>query len=158
MFGEVADLVNITKSGAMIYATNLKIKHEEIVLVEGNKYTLTFKYSNTAGNQFIFKIKNTTEITLVNTTEAKNLEEVTYTFVASGNITYSMECVYLDNTKGGFISDLILIDGDLRSNWEPAPRRNNGNSITTILQWIKSCIRKFKYYNNNKQFRYVSSR
>lgn len=130
LFGEVADLINITKSGAMIYATNLLIKHQEIVLVEGNTYTLTFKYSNTEGNKFVFKLKNTTEIELVNTTEAKNLEEVVYTFVASGNITYSIECNYVDNTKGGFITDLMLVDGDLRSNWEPAP----GEIMGTALQ------------------------
>jgi len=130
LFGEVADLINITKSGAMIYATNLLIKHQEIVLVEGNTYTLTFKYSNTEGNKFVFKLKNTTEVELVNTTAAKNLEEVVYTFVASGNITYSMECSYVDNTKGGFITDLMLVDGDLRSNWEPAP----GEIMGTALQ------------------------
>ena len=130
LFGEVADLTNVTKSGAMIYATNLLIKHQEIVLVEGNTYTLTFKYSNTEGNKFVFKLKNTTEVELVNTTAAKNLEEVVYTFVASGNITYSMECSYLDNTKGGFLTDLMLVDGDLRCNWEPAP----GEIMGTALQ------------------------
>ena len=119
MFGEISDLKALTNSGAMIYATNKIIKHQEITLIEGQQYTITFKYSNTSGNRIIFKITNTDTIELVNTTESKNLEEITYTFTSNGKVTYQLECSYVDNTKGGFITDLIIKEGNLRSNWEP---------------------------------------
>jgi len=149
MFGEVADLKALTNSGAMIYATNKVIKHTEITLIEGQQYTITFKYSNTAGNTFKFKLTNTDTIELVNTTAAKQLEEVTYTFTPNGKVTYQMECSYVDNTKGGFVTDLIIKEGNLRSNWEPATGEimgtalslyYNGVEITSVDSDIKTVI------------------
>jgi len=149
MFGEVADLKALTNSGAMIYATNKVIKHTDITLIEGQQYTITFKYSNTEGNNFIFRLTNTDTIELVNTTESKQLEEITYTFTSNGKLTYEMECSYVDNTKGGFITDLIIKEGNLRSNWEPATGEivgtalslyYNGVEITSVDSDIKTVI------------------
>ena len=159
MFGEVADLKALTNSGAMIYATNKVVKHQEITLIEGQQYTITFKYSNTSGNRIKFKITNTDTIELVNTTETKNLEEVNYTFTSNGKVTYQMECSYVDNTKGGFITDLIIKEGNLRSNWEPATGEimgtalslyYNGVEITSAGSDIKTVINNlgFSVYDN----------
>lgn len=159
MFGEISDLKALTNSGAMIYATNKIIKHQEITLIEGQQYTITFKYSNTSGNRIIFKITNTDTIELVNTTEAKNLEEITYTFTSNGKVTYQLECSYVDNTKGGFITDLIIKEGNLRSNWEPATGEimgtalslyYNGVEITSTDSDIKTVINNmgFSVYDN----------
>jgi phage minor structural protein len=159
LFGEVADLKALTNSGAMIYATNKSIKHQEITLIEGQQYTITFKYSNTEGNEIVFKLTNTEEIELLNTTESKNLEEITYTFTSNGKITYTLECSYVDNTKGGFITDLIIKEGNLRSNWEPATGEimgtalslyYNGVEITSTGSDIKTVINNlgFSVYDN----------
>ena len=149
MFGEVADLKALTNSGAMIYATNKVIKHTDITLIEGQQYSITFKYSNTEGNNLIFRLTNTDTIELVNTTESKQLEEITYTFTSNGKVTYELECSYVDNTKGGFITDLIIKEGNLRSNWEPATGEiigtalslyYNGVEITSVDSDIKTVI------------------
>lgn len=137
MFGEVADLKALTNSGAMIYATNKVIKHKEITLIEGQQYTITFKYSNTVGNKLIFKITNTDTIELVNTSEGKNLEEIAYTFTSNGKISYQLECSYVDNTKGGFITDLIIKEGNLRSNWEPAVGEIMGTALSLYYNGVE---------------------
>lgn len=137
MFGEVADLKALTNSGAMIYATNKVIKHKEITLIEGQQYTITFKYSNTVGNKLIFKITNTDTIELVNTLEGKNLEEIAYTFTSNGKISYQLECSYVDNTKGGFITDLIIKEGNLRSNWEPAVGEIMGTALSLYYNGVE---------------------
>lgn len=137
MFGEVADLKALTNSGAMIYATNKVIKHQEITLIEGQQYTITFKYSNTSGNRIKFKIENTGTIELLNTTEQKNLEEISYTFTSNGKISYQMECSYVDNTKGGFITDLIIKEGNLRSNWEPATGEIMGTALSLYYNGVE---------------------
>lgn len=137
MFGEIADLKALTNSGAMIYATNKVIKHKEITLIEGQQYTITFKYSNTEGNKLIFKITNTDTIELVNTSKSKSLEEITYTFTSNGKITYQLECSYIDNTKGGFITDLIIKEGNLRSNWEPAIGEIMGTALSLYYNGVE---------------------
>lgn len=137
MFGEIADLKALTNSGAMIYATNKVIKHKEITLIEGQQYTITFKYSNTEGNNLIFKITNTDTIELVNTSKSKSLEEITYTFTSNGKITYQLECSYIDNTKGGFITDLIIKEGNLRSNWEPAIGEIMGTALSLYYNGVE---------------------
>ena len=137
MFGEIADLKALTNSGAMIYATNKVIKHKEITLIEGQQYTITFKYSNTEGNKLIFKITNTDTIELVNTSKSKSLEEIAYTFTSNGKITYQLECSYIDNTKGGFITDLIIKEGNLRSNWEPAIGEIMGTALSLYYNGVE---------------------
>ena len=137
MFGEIADLKALTNSGAMIYATNKVIKHKEITLIEGQQYTITFKYSNTEGNNLIFKITNTDTIELVNTSKSESLEEITYTFTSNGKITYQLECSYVDNTKGGFITDLIIKEGNLRSNWEPAIGEIMGTALSLYYNGVE---------------------
>ena len=136
-FGEVSELKQLTGSGAMIFANNKKVLHTDVDLLQGQEYTLTFKYSNVQGNNFKFAIINTEEVVLVNTTEEKNLEEVVYTFVATGDITYYLESNYLDDTKGGFITDLIIKEGNLRSNWEPAQEEFMGTSFSIYYNGIK---------------------
>jgi len=137
LFGEIADLKPLTNSGAMIYASNKIIKHSEITLIEGQQYTITFKYSNTEGNNLKFNLINTETIELVNTTEAKELEEVTYSFTSNGKVSYILECSYADNSKGGFITDLIIKEGNIRSNWEPATGEITGTALTLYYNGVE---------------------
>lgn len=136
-FGEVAELKSVTASGAMVYACNKKIEHGEIELIEGQQYALTFKYSNVEGNRLRFVFKNTVEEILVDTLEEENLKEITYTFIASGNVSYYFECSYLDDTKAGFYTDLIIKEGDLRSNWEPASEEFMGTTFSIYYNGIE---------------------
>lgn len=136
-FGEVAELKNLTNSGAMIFANNKRISHIDVELIQGQEYTLTLKYSNVQGNRFKFGLINTEENIIIDTTDEVNLEEITYTFVASGNITYYLESSYLDDTKGAFVTELIIKEGDLRSNWEPASEEFMGTSFSIYYNGIE---------------------
>lgn len=127
--GKVQDLINLCKSSAMVKCVNYKTQHEPINTLADGDYTLTFRYSNEAGNRFKFVLINTEEVVLIDTTEEKNFEECIYQFKASGQVSYYLECEYVDNTAGGFYTDIIIADGLLRKNWEPA----NGEIIGTAL-------------------------
>jgi len=137
LVGKIDDLITKTKSSAMVKCVNKIIEHGTINTIAGLTYTITFKYSNDLGNNYKFVLTNTADIVLVNITELVNLEEVTYTFVASGQVKYRQECSYIDNTKGGFYTDLIIADGYLRKNWEPAQGEIMGTSLSIYYNGVE---------------------
>lgn len=135
--GKIADLVTFTKSSGMVKCINYRVQHDPVNTITGSTYTITFKYSNEEGNRIKFTLTNTTDIILLDTTNAASFEEVTYTFVATGPVTFKFECNYLDNTKGGFYTDLIISDGYLRKNWEPASGEIIGTALSVYYNGIE---------------------
>lgn len=138
-FGEVGELKGVTNSGAMVYACNKKIVHEPVELVTGQEYTITFKYSNKASNhlKIVLTPLGDDEIVLVDTTDDADLDEVSYTFIASGNAGYYIESSYLDDSVGGFYTDLIIAEGNMRMNWEPANGEYMGTNFSIYYNGIE---------------------
>lgn len=150
-FGEVAALKTTTNSGAMVYVSGKKVTHGDINLVTGQEYNITFKYANDADNRLkIVLITNEVdEVELVNTNEATQLTEVTYTFTATGTCRYYISSVPELAGKGGYYTDLIIREGNTRSNWEAANGEyygtnfsiyRNGVEITSETSDIKTII------------------
>ena len=152
-FGEDANLKALTDSGAKVQpSNNQKITHSPINLIMGNIYTLTMKISNDDLNHLKFTITGTRPLedeindyvsyeneiaTIVDTTEEKNLQEFIYKFRVIGEVTYTIESIYDDNTKRGFYTDLIIKDGDLRSNWESSKGEIMGTALTIYYNGIE---------------------
>lgn len=152
-FGEDANLKALTDSGAKVQpSNNQKIIHSPINLIMGNIYTLTMKISNDNLNHLKFTITGTKPLedeindyvsyeneiaTIVDTTEEKNLQEFIYKFRVIGEVTYTIESLYDDNTKRGFYTDLIIKDGDLRSNWESSKGEIMGTALTIYYNGIE---------------------
>ena len=152
-FGEDANLKLTTYSGAKVQpSNNQKITHRNIDLIIGNVYTITFKVSNQAPNRLKFTMTGTKPlettgneyvkyeneiVTLVDTTEDKNLQEIVYRFRVIGNVTYTIESIYDDNTKKCYYTDLIIKDGNVRSNWESAKNEIRGTSIAMYYNGIE---------------------
>lgn len=152
-FGEDANLKALTDSGAKVQpSNNQKIIHSPINLIMGNIYTLTMKISNDNLNHLKFTITGTRPLedeindyvsyeneiaTIVDTTEEKNLQEFIYKFRVIGEVTYTIESIYDDNTKRGFYTDLIIKDGDLRSNWESSKGEIMGTALTIYYNGIE---------------------
>ena len=138
-FGEVGELKGVTNSGSMVYACNKKIVHEPVELVTGQQYTITLKYSNKASNhlKIVLTPLGGQEITLVDTTADADLKEISYTFVATGDCGYYIESSYLDDSVGGFYTDLIIAEGNIRSNWEPANGEYMGTNFSIYYNGIE---------------------
>lgn len=156
-FGEDALLKLLTDSGAKVQpSNNQSITHQNIGLTIGKVYTLTMKISNIASNRLIFSmagtepvyragtsdekdfISNTNGIvTIVDTTAAKDLQEITYRFKVTGEVTYTIRNEYADNTKYGFYTDLIIREGTVRSNWESAKNEIIGTALTLYYNGIE---------------------
>ena len=152
-FGEDANLKLATYSGAKVQpSNNQKITHRNIDLIIGNVYTITFKVSNQSPNRLKFTMTGTKPlevtgneyvsyeneiVTLVDTNEEKNLQEIVYRFRVIGNVTYSIESIYDDNTKKGFYTDLVIKDGNVRSNWESAKNEITGTALAIYYNGIE---------------------
>lgn len=152
-FGEDGNLKTLTDSGAKVQpANNQKITHSPINLIMGNIYTLTMKISNDNLNNLKFSMTGTKPLedqindyvdytngiaTIVDTTEEKKLQEFVYKFKVTGEVTYTIESYYDDNTKRGFYTDLIIVDGDNRSSWESAKNEIIGTALTIYYNGIE---------------------
>ena len=152
-FGEDANLKALTDSGAKVQpSNNQKITHSPISLIMGNVYTLTMKISNDELNHLKFTMTGTKPLedeindyvnyeneiaTIVDTTESKYLQEFIYKFRVIGEVTYTIESAYEDNTKRGYYTDLIIRDGDIRSSWESSKGEIMGTALTIYYNGIE---------------------
>lgn len=152
-FGEDANLKALTDSGAKVQpSNNQKIIHSPISLIMGNIYTLTMKISNDELNHLKFTMTGTKPledeindyvsyenetVTIVDTTEEKYLQEFIYKFRVIGEVTYTIESSYDDNTKRGYYTDLIIKDGDIRSSWESFKGEIMGTALTIYYNGIE---------------------
>ena len=76
-------------------------------------------------------------VTIVDTTEKKYLQEFIYKFRVIGEVTYTIESAYEDNTKRGYYTDLIIRDGDIRSSWESSKGEIMGTALTIYYNGIE---------------------
>ena len=124
-----------TQSGRAIAISNnkwFKFKSESFVI--GDSYTLSFKYSNTLGNNFFIKLINNSDTILVNNTEEKELEVVEYTFVA---LTENVE-LYVSTANGtGTITDYLLQTGDTATTWQPAMGEIQSSSLEIYYNGVR---------------------
>lgn len=113
--------------GRIIYIGSQKwFKFKSESLVIGDTYTLSFKYTNVQDNRAIIKLINNTETTLVDTTQAKDLEVVGHTFIAN---TEFVE-LYVSTGQGVLgITDYYLQTGDVANKWQSA----SGEALSTIV-------------------------
>lgn len=188
-FGEYADLKSFTISGAKVQPSfNQSITHQKIELNKGI-YTLTMKVSNGAGNRLKFTMtgtyplyekgsddeykqndyvsydKNTHVVTIVDTSEEVSLLELVYKFkidpeITTDNVTYTIQNTSSnENVIVGFYTDLIIKDGDVRSNWESGKNEIIGTALSIYYNGVEITSTEenseFKTVINNTGFSVV---
>lgn len=128
------DLRTTTQCGRAIQISDKWFKFKSSSLIIGNTYTASFKYSNTEFNDCLIKLINNTETTLVDTTEAKTLENIEYTFVANTEIVE----LYISSGSGTtLITDYYLQTGDVATNWQPAPGEVQSTTLTIYYNGVE---------------------
>lgn len=156
-FGEDGSLSPITLSSCKVQpASNQTIVHNSINnLTIGNVYTITFKLNNESNNKVTFSMTGTKPfredinsdyqsydettgvVTIIESTENINLKEYVYTFYATGEVTYSIKSETIDTSKKCFYSDLIIVAGDRRSDWQPAQNEIMSSTLKIYYKGIE---------------------
>lgn len=116
---QTADAVNNTASGAM-FRLRIGTLSQEITVLQGKEYTLTFKAKIGTANRCYVLINNSGNDTYIFDTQAINnaWEEYSITFTAAGNtvtLTAGTTGYYL------YVADFMLGEGAQKQNWTPAP-------------------------------------
>lgn len=116
---QTADAVNNTASGAM-FRLRIGTLSQEITVLQGKEYTLTFKAKIGTANRCYVLINNGGNDTYIFDTQAINnaWEEYSVTFTAAGNtvtLTAGTTGYYL------YVADFMLGEGAQKQNWTPAP-------------------------------------
>lgn len=187
-FGEEADLKSLTVSGAKVQPSfNQSITHQKIELNKGI-YTLTMKVSNGAGNRLKFTMtgtyplyekgsddeykqndyvsydESTHVVTIVDTSEKVSLKEIVYKFKVDPEITTNDVTYTIQNTSSnenvilGYYTDLIIKDGDVRSNWESGKNEIIGTALSIYYNGVEITSTEganFKTVINNTGFSVV---
>lgn len=115
---QTADAVNNTTAGSM-FRLRIATLSQEITTINGQTYTLTFKAKCATANRCYALIKNGGNDTYIFDRQASGgWEEYSITFTAAGNavtVTAGTTGYYL------YVADFMLIEGDQKSYWTPAP-------------------------------------
>ncbi len=116
---QTADAVNNTASGSM-FRLRVGTLSQEITVLQGKEYTLTFKAKIGTSNRCYVLINNGGNDTFIFDTQATNntWEEHSLTFTAAGNtvtLTAGTTGYYL------YVADFMLAEGSQKQNWTPAP-------------------------------------
>lgn len=116
---QTADAVNNTASGAM-FRLRIGTLSQEITVLQGKEYTLTFKAKIGTANRCYVLINNSGNDTYIfDTQEINNAwEEYSITFTAAGNtvtLTAGTTGYYL------YVADFMLTEGTQKQYWTPAP-------------------------------------
>lgn len=116
---QTADAVNNTASGAM-FRLRIGTLSQEITVLQGKEYTLTFKAKIGTANRCYVLINNGGNDTYIFDTQAVNnaWEEYSVTFTAAGN-TVTLAA----GTTGYYlyVADFMLTEGAQKQYWTPAP-------------------------------------
>lgn len=136
--GENVNLRNTTFSSMYFGGINNIIERIGAVpLVVNTTYSLTFKYSNTQGNRLLVEIDyGDGWISVLDTSDESSLSESVVVFNAINNFKYRVTNSYVDNTRGGFITDLTCVTGDTRQDWQPAAGELYGGGVLINYQGI----------------------
>lgn len=116
---QTADAVNNTASGSM-FRLRVGTLSQEITVLQGKEYTLTFKAKIGTANRCYMLVSNGGNDTYIFDTQAINntWEEHSLTFTAAGNtvtLTAGTTGYYL------YVADFMLAEGSQKQNWTPAP-------------------------------------
>lgn len=116
---QTADAVNNTASGAM-FRLRIGTLSQEITVLQGKEYTLTFKAKIGTANRCHVLINNSGNDTYIFDTQETNnaWEEYSITFTAAGNtvtLTAGTTGYYL------YVADFMLTEGAQKQYWTPAP-------------------------------------
>ena len=116
---QTADAVNNTASGSM-FRLRVGTISQEITVLQGKEYTLTFKAKRGTANRCYVLINNGGNDTFIFDEQAINntWAEYSLTFVAAGNtvtLTAGTTGYYL------YVADFMLAEGSQKQNWTPAP-------------------------------------
>lgn len=116
---QTADAVNNTASNSML-RLRVGTLSQEITVLQGKEYTLTFKAKIGTSNRCYVLINNGGNDTFIFDTQAINntWEEHSLTFTAAGNtvtLTAGTTGYYL------YVADFMLAEGSQKQNWTPAP-------------------------------------
>lgn len=116
---QTADAVNNTASGSM-FRLRVGTLSQEITVLQGKEYTLTFKAKRGTANRCYVLINNGGNDSFIFDEQAINnaWEEHSLTFTAAGNsitLTAGTTGYYL------YVADFMLAEGSQKQNWTPAP-------------------------------------
>lgn len=116
---QTADAVNNTASGSM-FRLRVGTLSQEITVLQGKEYTLTFKAKRGTANRCYVLINNGGSDTFIFDEQAINntWAEYSLTFAAAGNtvtLTAGTTGYYL------YVADFMLAEGSQKQNWTPAP-------------------------------------
>lgn len=116
---QTADAVNNTASGSM-FRLRVGTLSQEITVLQGKEYTLTFKAKRGTANRCYVLINNGGNDTFIFDEQAINntWAEYSLTFAAAGNtvtLTAGTTDYYL------YVADFMLAEGSQKQNWTPAP-------------------------------------
>ena len=116
---QTADAVNNTASGSM-FRLRVGTLAQEITVLQGKEYTLTFKAKRGTANRCYVLINNGGNDTFIFDEQAINntWAEYSLTFTAAGNtvtLTAGTTGYYL------YVADFMLAEGSQKQNWTPAP-------------------------------------
>ena len=116
---QTADAVNNTDSGSM-FRLRVGTLLQEITVLQGKEYTLTFKAKRGTANRCYVLINNGGNDSFIFDEQAINnaWEEHSLTFTAAGNtvtLTAGTTGYYL------YVADFMLAAGSQKQNWTPAP-------------------------------------
>lgn len=116
---QTADAVNNTASGSM-FRLRVGTLAQEITVLQGKEYTLTFKAKRGTANRCYVLINNGGNDTFIFDEQAINntWAEYSLTFTAVGNtvtLTAGTTGYYL------YVADFMLAEGSQKQNWTPAP-------------------------------------
>ena len=116
---QTADAVNNTASGSM-FRLRVGTLLQEITVLQGKEYTLTFKAKRGTANRCYVLINNGGNDSFIFDEQAINnaWEEHSLTFTAAGNtvtLTAGTTGYYL------YVADFMLAEGSQKQNWTPAP-------------------------------------
>lgn len=115
---QTAEAINNTVSGSL-FRINEGTLSQEITVLDGKQYTLTFKAKKDTASRCYVLISNGGNDTYIFDEQlATEWEEYSITFTAAGNhitITAGTTGAYL------YVADFMLIEGELKAYWTPAP-------------------------------------
>lgn len=116
---QTADAVNNTASGSM-FRLRVGTLSQEITVLQGKEYTMTFKVKRGTANRCYVLINNGGNDTFIFDEQAINntWAEYSLTFTAAGNtvtLTAGTTGYYL------YVADFMLAEGSQKQNWTPAP-------------------------------------
>ena len=107
-----------TIAGTCFWLGNETTLKQEIEVIPGASYTLTFKLKKAAVRGWVKVYSGGNEIEAVNTATSEEWTEHTITFVAASS---AIVLEVYSRSEYLYIADIMLTEGDAKQRWTPAP-------------------------------------